>query len=119
MNDMRRSILWVVFAFSLIMLWDKWQIHQGKPATFFPDPQTQTATHTVPPSPAASAAAFPRWGAANKQQVLLEHSQDNSHHILAGRIVAPRDTPRVAALIEAFLLQLGVTPLAADHAADK
>ena len=70
-------------------------------------------------SPAASAAAFPRWGAANKQQVLLEHSQDNSHHILAGRIVAPRDTPRVAALIEAFLLQLGVTPLAADHAADK
>ena len=56
MNDMRRSILWVVFAFSLIMLWDKWQIHQGKPATFFPDPQTQTATHTVPPSPAASAA---------------------------------------------------------------
>ena len=55
MNDMRRSILWVVFAFSLIMLWDKWQIHNGKPATFFPDPQAQTATQTATPSPAASA----------------------------------------------------------------
>ena len=55
MNDMRRSILWVVFAFSLIMLWDKWQIHNGKSATFFPDPQAQTATQTTTPSPAASA----------------------------------------------------------------
>lgn len=55
MNDMRRSILWVVFAFSLIMLWDKWQIHQGKPATFFPDPQAQTATHTAAPSPVVGA----------------------------------------------------------------
>ncbi|MFI0545858.1 MAG: membrane protein insertase YidC [Brachymonas sp.] len=62
MNDMRRSILWVVFVFSLIMLWDKWQIHNGKSATFFPDPQMQTAAQTAtpnaePPSPAPSAAA--------------------------------------------------------------
>ena len=27
MNDIRRSILWVVFGFSMILLWDKWQIH--------------------------------------------------------------------------------------------
>ncbi|TXH50235.1 MAG: membrane protein insertase YidC, partial [Cellvibrionales bacterium] len=58
MNDMRRSILWVVFVFSLIMLWDKWQVHQGKPATFFPDPQAQqaaqSATHTTAPKPAAA-----------------------------------------------------------------
>ena len=50
MNDMRRSILWVVFAFSLIMIWDKWQLHNGKPATFFPDPQAQQATPTPSPS---------------------------------------------------------------------
>ncbi len=41
MTDIRRTILWVVFVFSLIMLWDRWQIHNGKPATFFPDPQAQ------------------------------------------------------------------------------
>ncbi len=60
MNDMRRSILWVVFAFSLIMLWDKWQVHNGKPATFFPDPQAQqaaqNATHTAAPQATATEA---------------------------------------------------------------
>lgn len=48
MTDIRRTILWVVFAFSLIMLWDNWQIHNGKPATFFPGPTVATA-----PAPAA------------------------------------------------------------------
>ena len=36
MNDIRRTILWVVFGFSLVMLWDQWQIHNGKKPTFFP-----------------------------------------------------------------------------------
>lgn len=36
MNDIRRTILWVVFGFSLVMLWDQWQIHNGNPPTFFP-----------------------------------------------------------------------------------
>ena len=36
MNDIRRSILWVVFGFSMVLLWDKWQIHNGNKATFFP-----------------------------------------------------------------------------------
>ena len=36
MNDIHRTILWVVFGFSMVMLWDQWQIHQGKKTTFFP-----------------------------------------------------------------------------------
>ena len=36
MNDIRRTILWVVFGFSLVMLWDQWQIHNGQKPTFFP-----------------------------------------------------------------------------------
>jgi YidC/Oxa1 family membrane protein insertase len=36
MNDIRRTILWVIFGFSMVLLWDQWQIHQGKSATFFP-----------------------------------------------------------------------------------
>jgi YidC/Oxa1 family membrane protein insertase len=43
MNDIRRSILWAVFAFSIVMLWDAWQIHNGKPATFFPKPVPKEA----------------------------------------------------------------------------
>ncbi len=43
MNDIRRTILWVVFGFSMVMLWDQWQIHNGKKPTFFPS--------SVPTSP--------------------------------------------------------------------
>jgi len=50
MNDIRRTILWVIFGFSLVLLWDQWQIHNGRPATFFPSPTAKTA-----PAPAAAA----------------------------------------------------------------
>jgi len=52
MNDIRRSILWVVFGFSMVLIWDKWQIHNGKPATFFP-----TATPPAASAPAAASGA--------------------------------------------------------------
>ena len=71
MNDMRRSILWVVFVFSLIMLWDKWQIHNGKPATFFPDPQAQAAAQasaTASPSSTSTPANLGIPGASTPAQ---------------------------------------------------
>ena len=55
MNDIRRTILWVIFGFSLVLLWDQWQIHNGRPATFFPSPAGQSATVKDPQ--VASAAA--------------------------------------------------------------
>ena len=42
MNDIRRTILWVIFGFSMVLLWDQWQVSNGKKATFFPS-STQTA----------------------------------------------------------------------------
>ncbi len=39
MNDIRRTILIVSFGMSLVMLWDAWQVHNGKSATFFPQPK--------------------------------------------------------------------------------
>ncbi len=44
MNDIRRTILWVIFGFSLVLLWDQWQVHNGHRATFFPTTPTQQAT---------------------------------------------------------------------------
>jgi len=41
MNDIRRTILWVIFGFSMVMLWDQWQLYNGKQATFFPNPAQQ------------------------------------------------------------------------------
>ncbi len=94
MNDIRRTILWVIFAFSLVLLWDKWQVHNGHKATFFPTPQQQAAKSpadaasgvpasadgTVPTASAAvagatdvpgAAAAAPAPAAAPRQNVVL------------------------------------------------
>ena len=66
MNDIRRTILWVVFAFSLVMLWDQWQVHNGKKPTFFPS-SAPAASASAPASAAlpagTSATAVP--GAVN------------------------------------------------------
>lgn len=36
MNDIRRTILWVIFGFSLVLLWDQWQVYNGHKPTFMP-----------------------------------------------------------------------------------
>ena len=59
MNDIRRTILWVIFGFSMVLLWDKWQLHNGNKATFFPSPAAVGAA-----APAAGASA-PLAGAAS------------------------------------------------------
>ena len=56
MNDIRRTILWVIFGFSMVLLWDQWQVHNGNKATFFPTP-TQPANVAAPAAPQASQAA--------------------------------------------------------------
>jgi len=56
MNDIRRTILWVVFGFSMVMLWDQWQISRGNKPTFFP-PAAQTTPAPAPVQTAATPAA--------------------------------------------------------------
>ncbi|RZI81258.1 MAG: membrane protein insertase YidC [Rubrivivax sp.] len=38
MNDLRRTLLWSVFAVSLLMMWDGWLRHTGQPSLFAPPP---------------------------------------------------------------------------------
>ena len=59
MNDIRRSILWVIFGFSLILIWDRWQIHNGNQPTFFP----ASASAPAASAPAANGAPTPSTGA--------------------------------------------------------
>ena len=47
MNDIRRTILWVIFGFSMVLLWDQWQVHNGNKATFFPSPAQQSSAVTA------------------------------------------------------------------------
>ena len=57
MNDIRRTFLWVIFGFSMVLLWDQWQIYNGHKATFFPKPVVATAESTASSSPATAAAS--------------------------------------------------------------
>ncbi len=58
MNDIRRTILWVIFGFSMVLLWDQWQVFNGNKATFFPS-STPVASKATPASPSASVAGVP------------------------------------------------------------
>jgi YidC/Oxa1 family membrane protein insertase len=62
MNDIRRTILWVIFGFSMVLLWDQWQIYNGHKPTFFPTPPKAEATApsaagTTPPANASGVPA--------------------------------------------------------------
>lgn len=61
MTDIRRTILWVVFGFSMILLWDQWQVHNGRQATFFPKPQP-AATAPAAQAPASAPGTVPAAG---------------------------------------------------------
>ncbi len=39
--DIKRTVLWVVFSLSLLLLWDNWMRATGKPSMFFPTPTLQ------------------------------------------------------------------------------
>ena len=59
MNDIRRTFLWVIFGFSMVLLWDQWQIYNGHKATFFPKPVVASAESTASSNPVAAATAVP------------------------------------------------------------
>ncbi len=75
MNDIRRTILWVIFGFSLVLLWDQWQVFNGQKPTFLPSARPAAsaaapaatassavpapASNTVPAAAATGAAALP------------------------------------------------------------
>ncbi|MDD5479030.1 membrane protein insertase YidC [Rhodoferax sp.] len=60
MNDIRRTILWVIFGFSLVMLWDQWQVYNGRKPTFFPSAVQSTATAPQPAGAASTPDGVPK-----------------------------------------------------------
>ena len=75
MTDMRRTLLWVVFTMSLVLIWDAWNKHSGQPSIFgggtrpvatapaalggaaLPTPAAVPAPASVPGVPVAAGAA--------------------------------------------------------------
>jgi len=61
MTDMRRTLLWVIFVMSLVLLWDAWSKHTGAPSLFgaSPRPPVAASTPQVPGSSAGGPATVP------------------------------------------------------------
>ena len=59
MNDMRRTLLWVVFSMSLFLLWDGWNKHNGKASFFSPTPAAKPASSGAAPVSATSSLPAP------------------------------------------------------------
>jgi YidC/Oxa1 family membrane protein insertase len=55
--DIRRTILLMIFSFSLLMLWNSWQVHQGNPPLFGAPPPKAAPTATAPATDAGAAAS--------------------------------------------------------------
>src|SRR6476620_9414658 len=54
--DIKRTVLWVVFSLSILLLWDNWMRYTGKPSMFFPsaNQQAKPAAGAAPAAPAAN-----------------------------------------------------------------
>ena len=58
--DIRRTILLMIFSFSLLMLWNNWQVHQGNPPLFgAPPAATKPTAAATDPNVVATNAGVP------------------------------------------------------------
>ncbi|HRH90131.1 MAG TPA: membrane protein insertase YidC, partial [Rubrivivax sp.] len=60
---MRRTLLWVVFTMSLVLLWDKWTVHTGQPSMFGAGGGARSAA-SAPAAAASPVAGVPTAGTA-------------------------------------------------------
>src|ERR1700755_2873151 len=84
--DIKRTVLWVIFFMSAVMLFDNWQRNHGRPSMFFPSATpTKTVGSAAPgtttrgPPPAdlpATNAAAPGNAPAATQAQLIKFSTD-------------------------------------------
>lgn len=60
MNEMRRTLLWVVFSMSLVLLWDGWNKHNGRESMFGPTKVAEVAPRDVPAAGGSASASLPQ-----------------------------------------------------------
>lgn len=59
MTDIRRTLLWVVFSFSLFLIWDAWNKHNGQPSFFSPSSVAKPAPAGAAPAASPSVGGVP------------------------------------------------------------
>src|SRR5690625_4922658 len=83
--DIRRTILWMIFSFSLLLLWNNWQVYNGRPSMFGTGTQSQVsadvtaepAADTSVPAGVAAATASPA-APATDQLAPIDATQQES-----------------------------------------
>ena len=109
MSDIRRSILWVIFGFSLVLLWDQWQIHNGRNATFFPSSSaSRAATADTTPQPVDANAAVPSATVLGGAQAIAAPSENTipaALHTVRTDVLELTFSSEGASLVEAVLLE--------------
>lgn len=112
MNDIRRTILWVIFGFSMVLLWDQWQVFNGHKATFFPG-ATQTAKTPAgaTSAPAAPASSVPVAPATASAVPAVPGSAPGS---APGAVPAGAPSPTAAATRERVVVNTDVLALTFD-----
>ena len=81
MNDLRRTLLWSVFAVSLLMLWDGWLRHTGQPSLFAQAPAT-TASASAPGAAGGGDASLPQ--ASSQLGGTAEHASASAAPVADG-----------------------------------
>lgn len=71
-RELQRAFLWIIFAMSLFMLWDAWQVSKGNPSYFASETEQVATTEAVPSSaPVAQAPVVTDVNAMIKQPVVV------------------------------------------------
>jgi YidC/Oxa1 family membrane protein insertase len=116
MNDIRRTILWVIFGFSMVMLWDNFQVSQGHKPTFGLSTQAVATQTAKPAAPAATnAAGVPTAStvaAPNAINSIATQANNTPATAQVGATPAPSAAP--AAVKERFEVQTDVFKLTFD-----
>ncbi|HUH41082.1 MAG TPA: membrane protein insertase YidC, partial [Castellaniella sp.] len=71
--DIRRTILWMIFSFSLLLLWNNWQVHNGHPSLFGLTPPAATQADAPKGSDSAPAVGVPSVAPAQQPQAGESH----------------------------------------------
>ncbi|MDB5795708.1 MAG: rane protein insertase YidC [Noviherbaspirillum sp.] len=84
--DIQRTVLWVVFSLSLLILWDNWMRYNGKQSMFFP-----TATQQAKPAAAGAGTAPATPGRSDVPQSSLPAAAAPASAVPAGTAAAPSE----------------------------
>ena len=88
MTDIRRTLLWVVFTMSLVLLWDAWNRHSGHPTLFGAPMKTAAAPGGAAPGSTGGTAA-PAVAGGVPQPATLPGGAAAAGAVLPGAAVPP------------------------------